>query len=95
MYSEFQEYILFRPSIIDPTDVLLFVLFGENVYTIDAILVKVESFEGVKNVDDVLTKLEYYNHWIIREIDERLLLQRRPHSDSLFKSQNRPINCLT
>jgi len=51
MYSEFQEYILLRPSIIDPTDVLLFVLFCENVYTIDAILVKVESFEGVKNVD--------------------------------------------
>jgi DNA-binding Lrp family transcriptional regulator len=63
MYSEFQEKILYRhPSIIDPNDVLIFILFGENVYTIDSVLVKVDSFEGVKNADVyVLTKLEYHN----------------------------------
>jgi hypothetical protein len=51
---------------------LIFILFGENVYTIDSVLVKVDSFEGVKNADVyVLTKLEYHNDWIIREIDKR------------------------
>src|SRR5436309_2852527 len=30
MYTEFQENILYRPSIIDPDDRLIFVLFGEN-----------------------------------------------------------------
>ena len=46
MYSEFQENILYRPSIIDPNDLLIFILFGENVFTIDFVLAKVDTFEG-------------------------------------------------
>jgi len=77
MYSEFQENILYRPSIIDPNDLLIFILFGENVFTIDFVLAKVDTFEGVKKADVyILTKLEYYNDWIIREIDETLLPER-------------------
>ena len=77
MYMEFQENILYRPSIIDPDDRLIFVLFAENVFMIDFILAKVDSFEGVKNAAVyILTKLQYHNDWIIREIDERLLPQR-------------------
>jgi DNA-binding Lrp family transcriptional regulator len=77
MYMEFQENILYRPSIIDPDDLLIFVLFSENVFTIDFILARVDTFEGVNNADVyILTKLQYYNDWIIREINERLLSQR-------------------
>jgi DNA-binding Lrp family transcriptional regulator len=77
MYSEFQENILYHPSTIDPNDRLIFVLFGENVFMIDFILAKVDSFEGVKSADVyILTKWQYYDDWIIREIDERLLLPR-------------------
>src|SRR5215216_6386266 len=74
MYSEFQTNILYSPSVIDPEDRLTFVLFGENVFTVDSILAKVDSFEGVKSADVyILTKWQYYDDWIIREIDERLL----------------------
>ena len=77
MYSEFQENILYRPSIIDPNDLLIFILFGENVFTVDSILAKVDSFEGVRRADVyIVTKLQYYNDWIIREIDETLLPER-------------------
>ena len=77
MYMEFQENILYRPSIIDPDDRLVFILFAENVFRIDFILAKVDSIEGVKNADVyILTKLQYHNDWIIREINERLLPQR-------------------
>jgi DNA-binding Lrp family transcriptional regulator len=77
MYREFQENILYRPSIIDPDDQLIFILFAENVFMIDSILAKVDSFKGVKNADVyILTKLQYYNDWITREIDERLLTQQ-------------------
>jgi hypothetical protein len=38
IYSEFQENILYVPSVIDPYDRLLFVLFGENVFTVDSVL---------------------------------------------------------
>jgi DNA-binding Lrp family transcriptional regulator len=77
MYSEFQENILYVPSVIDPNDRLIFVLFGENVFTVDSVLAKVDSFEGVKSADVyILTKWQYYDDWIIREIDERLLPPR-------------------
>jgi DNA-binding Lrp family transcriptional regulator len=74
MYSEFQENILYVPSVIDPNDRLTFVLFGENVFTVDSVLAKVDSFKGVKMADVyILVKWQYYDDWIIREIDERLL----------------------
>ena len=71
----FQENILYVPSVIDPNDWLLFVLFGKNVFTVDLILAKVDSFEGVKSADGyILTKWQYYDDWIMREIEEKLLL---------------------
>jgi DNA-binding Lrp family transcriptional regulator len=73
MYSEFQENILYHPSVIDPNDRLTFVLFGENVFTVDSVLAKVDSFEGVKSAGVyLLTKWQYYDDWIIKEIDKRL-----------------------
>jgi DNA-binding Lrp family transcriptional regulator len=81
MYSEFQESILYSPSVIDPDDRLAFVLFGENVFKVDSVLAKVDSFEGVKMADAfVVTKFQYYDDWIIKEIDKRLspLLSRKP-----------------
>jgi DNA-binding Lrp family transcriptional regulator len=73
MYMEFQENVLYHPSIIDPDDLLIFVLFGENIFIIDFILSTVDSFEGVKNADVyLLTKWQYYEDWILREIDQRL-----------------------
>jgi DNA-binding Lrp family transcriptional regulator len=74
MYSEFQENILYSPSVIDPSDRMTFILFGENVFTVDSVLAKVDSFEGVKRADVyILTKIQYYHDWIIKEIDVRLL----------------------
>ncbi len=74
MYSEFQTNILYSPSVIDPEDRLTFVLFGENVFTVDSVLARVNSFEGVKSADAyILIKWQYYDDWIIREIDKRLL----------------------
>jgi DNA-binding Lrp family transcriptional regulator len=74
MYAEFQANILYSPSVIDPADRLTFVLFGENVFTVDSVLAKVNSFEGVKSADVyILTKWQYYDNWIMKEVDERLL----------------------
>jgi hypothetical protein len=79
-YYYHYSYILNRPSVIDPDDRLIFVLSDENVFMIDFILAKVDSFEGVKNADVyILTKLQYYNDWIIREIDERLVQRLLSH----------------
>ena len=77
MYLEFKESILYCPSIVDPSDLLTFILVAENVFMIDFILARVDSLKGVKNTNlYILTKLQFYNDWIIREIDERLLQQQ-------------------
>jgi DNA-binding Lrp family transcriptional regulator len=76
MYSEFQANILYSPSIIQPKDQLTFVLFGENVFVIDYVLARVNSFAGVKSADVyILTKWQYYDDWIMKEINNRLLLR--------------------
>jgi DNA-binding Lrp family transcriptional regulator len=81
MYSEFQANILYSPSVIQPEDQLTFVLFGENVFVVDYVLARVNSFAGVKSADAyILTKLQYYDNWIMKEINKRLLLRPVLHS---------------
>ncbi len=78
MYSKFQANILYSPSVIDSEDRLTFVLFAENVFTVDSILTRVSSFEGVKSADVyILTKWQYHDDWIVKEINKRIS-QRRP-----------------
>lgn len=81
MYSEFQANILYGPTVIEPEDQLTFVLFGENVFVVDYVLARVNSFAGVKNADAyILTKLQYYDNWIMKEINKRLLLRPVLHT---------------
>jgi DNA-binding Lrp family transcriptional regulator len=83
MYAEFQANILYSPSVIEPEDRLTFVLFGENVFTVDSVLAKVNSFEGVKSADVyILTKWQYYDDWIIKEIDKILLPRPLPRKST-------------
>jgi DNA-binding Lrp family transcriptional regulator len=98
MYSEFQSYILYRPGVISPEDQLTFVLFGENVFTVDSIISRVTSFEGVKNAEAyILTKWQYYDDWIIKEIDKRLFSRTLPRKptyvvDTLYATGHRSPN---
>ena len=81
MYSEFQTNILYSPSVIEPENQLTFILFGENVFVVDYVLAKVNSFAGVKSADAyILTELQYYDNWIMKEINKRLLLRPVLHS---------------
>ena len=74
MYSEFQANILYSPSIIEPEDRLALVIFGENVFVVDRVLAMVNTFAGVNSADSyILTKWQYYDDWIMKEINNRLL----------------------
>jgi DNA-binding Lrp family transcriptional regulator len=80
MYTEIQNNILYAPGVIDPNDWLIFVLYADNVFTVDSVLAKVDSFNGVKNADaHILTKWQYYDDWIMEEINKRLLLRPVSH----------------
>ena len=88
MYSEFQANILYSPSVIDSEDRLTFVLFSENVFTIDSVLDKVSSFEGVKSADVyILTKWQYHDDWIMKIISNRIS-QRQPFLYRSIKINN-------
>jgi DNA-binding Lrp family transcriptional regulator len=83
MYSEFQANILYSPSVFEPEDRLAFVLFGENVFLVDYVLARVNSFAGVNGADAyILTKWQYYDDWILKEINERLLLRPILHKST-------------
>jgi DNA-binding Lrp family transcriptional regulator len=74
IYRELQENILFELPVIDPSDVITFVLWSQDIYSTDRIIRKIESFDGVKGTDlFILDRLEHFNKWIVREIDKRLL----------------------
>jgi DNA-binding Lrp family transcriptional regulator len=76
MYSEFQANILYGPGIIELEDRLTFVLFSENVFVVDYVLARVNSFAGVNSADAyILTKWQHYDDWIMKEINKRLLLR--------------------
>ena len=88
MYSEFQANILYSPSVIDSDDRLTFVLFSENVFTVDSVLDKVSSFEGVKSADAyILTKWQYHDDWIMKEISNKTS-QRQPFLYGSIKINN-------
>ena len=88
MYSEFQANILYSPSVIDSDDRLTFVLFSENVFTVDYVLDKVSSSEGVKSADVyILTKWQYHDDWIMKEISNRIS-QRQPFLYESIKINN-------
>ena len=45
-------------------------------FVVDYVLARVNSFASVKSADaDILTKLQYYDDWIMKEINRRLLLR--------------------
>lgn len=45
-------------------------------FVVDYVLARVNSFAGGKSAyADILTKLQYYDDWIMKEINRRLLLR--------------------
>lgn len=88
MNAEFQSNILYSPSVIDSEDRLTFVLYSENVFTIDSVLTNVDSFEGVQSADIyILTKLQYHDNWVMKEINNRIS-SRQPHLYESIKINN-------
>jgi hypothetical protein len=80
MYSEFQANILYSPGIVELKDRLAFVLFGENVFVVDRVLARVNTFPGVISADSyILTKWQYFDDWIMKEINNRLLVRPVSH----------------
>jgi hypothetical protein len=72
IYAELSPHLLRHHTLIHK-DVIVLNLYSENVFDIESIFRKVESFQGVKNAE-VFQPLDikWPQEWLIREIDERL-----------------------
>jgi DNA-binding Lrp family transcriptional regulator len=72
IYSDLSRYLLRHPTLIHK-DVIILNLYSENVFDIETIFRKVESFPGVKKAE-VFQPLDikWPQDWLRREIDERL-----------------------
>jgi Lrp/AsnC family leucine-responsive transcriptional regulator len=71
IYYDLEEYLMFVLN--ENQDEMIFaVFFCANISTVNAILIRIESFSGVTRTDlFITTKLIYYQEWLLREIDKR------------------------
>jgi DNA-binding Lrp family transcriptional regulator len=72
IYSDLSRYLLRHPTLIHK-DVIILNLYSENVFDIERIFRKVESFPGVKKAE-VFQPLDikWPQDWLIKEIDQRI-----------------------
>ncbi len=72
IYSDLSRYLLRHPTLIHK-DVIILNLYSENVFDIETIFRRVESFPGVKNAEVVQPlDIRWPQDWLIKEIDQRL-----------------------
>ncbi len=77
IYTELQEYFLFPSAITDQENLILLIMLSKDVFTMDSILARIESYEGVKKVEMVLPiRTEPQYEWITRGINKKLATER-------------------
>jgi DNA-binding Lrp family transcriptional regulator len=73
IYRELSENLLIQPPVTSPKDVILLIMFSQDIFTIDSILRKIESFDGVMQAElDILTGITLTQEWMVNEIEQRL-----------------------
>ena len=72
LYTEFPEYPFLRSPLLSHDNIVIFSVFGNDVFAIDSMFKKILSFQEVKNAElFVFTTIKYHKDWIIREIDRK------------------------
>src|ERR687887_92696 len=73
IYHEMQEYLVFIQNP-NESDIIFAVFFCANIPTVDLILKRLESYDGVERIEIfITTKLIYYQGWLKREVNKRLM----------------------
>lgn len=73
IYHEMQEYLLIIPNSYQKESIFA-VFFCANIPTVNSILKRLESYDGVNRVEVfITTSLIYYQEWLMREIDKRIV----------------------
>jgi DNA-binding Lrp family transcriptional regulator len=73
VYTEFPEYPFLRSPLLSHDNIVIFSVFGNDVFAIDSMFKKILSFQEVRYAElYVFTTIKYHKDWIIREIDRKL-----------------------
>lgn len=79
IYTDLQEYFLFPSAITDQENLIALVMLSKDVFTMDSILTRIESYEGVKKVEMALPiRAETHYEWITKGINRKLASERAP-----------------
>jgi DNA-binding Lrp family transcriptional regulator len=78
VYNDFKDYFFLPPPAINQDDMIVLILACENIYTVDSILSRIESYHGVLAAETLfMSKIVSNSDWIAREIDRIILPSRR------------------
>jgi DNA-binding Lrp family transcriptional regulator len=73
LYSEFPEYPFLCSPLLSHDNIVIFSVFGNDVFAIDSMFKKILSFQEVRNAElYVFTTIKYHKDWIVGEIDRKL-----------------------
>jgi hypothetical protein len=65
--------LLLQAPVTSPDNLIVLIMFSQDIFTVDSILRKVESFDGVDRAElDILTGITLSQDWMINEIEQRL-----------------------
>jgi DNA-binding Lrp family transcriptional regulator len=89
IYAELYENVISSSNLSRQVDAVGLNLASEDIFEIERIRSKIESFEGIKRAEVFFpTKLEYPQEWTINAINRKLLRNRRQLQESLDKSSS-------
>jgi DNA-binding Lrp family transcriptional regulator len=73
IYRELSGNLLLQAPVTSPDNLIVLIMFSQDIFTVDSILRKIESFDGVKTAElDILTGITLSQDWMVNEIERRL-----------------------
>ena len=67
-------FCAYSPMLSDEQDVLYWLFFSKDMFALDSVIKRIESYPGVRKVDVFIPiSIEYHKEVIIKEIDRRLV----------------------
>jgi len=68
-------------------------MFSQDIFTVDSILRKVESFDGVRTAElDILTGITLSQDWMVNEIERRLTKIEQTNTKKSTRIKERILN---
>ncbi len=93
IYRELSGNLLLQAPVTSPDNLIVLIMFSQDIFTVDSILRKVESFDGVKTAElDILTGITLTQDWMVNEIERRLTKIEQINLKKPSKSKARILN---